>query len=244
MSTQPASDKHILHGIRQSFVAAIPIVAGYIVLGIPCGILGAQAGMSLLQVTLMSILFYSGAGQYLIPNMWLTGAPIASIVASVSLVNSRQILYGASMSRFAEHAGKRLSFLFAATVTDESFGVNLDRFTNDSAWTVPKATAVNLFSLASWTVANVAGALLGALLSVPIALASFAMTSIFLCLLFMQTFNRASIVAVVAAVIGVFICKLIGLTGPAIFLGALLGIAAALVVGSGKKRIAEKDGTQ
>jgi predicted branched-subunit amino acid permease len=148
------------------------------------------------------------------------------------------------MSRFAEHAGKRLSFLVAATVTDESFGVNLDRFTNDDTWSVPKATAVNLFSLASWTVANVAGALLGALLSVPVALASFAMTSIFLCLLFMQTFNRASVVAVVAAVIGVFNCKLIGLTGPAIFLGALLGIAAALVVGSGTKKSAEKDGTQ
>jgi predicted branched-subunit amino acid permease len=149
------------------------------------------------------------------------------------------------MSRFAEHAGKRLSFLFAATVTDESFGVNLDRFTNEEQWSVSKATGVNLFSLISWTVANVAGALLGALLSVPAALASFAMTSIFLCLLFMQAFNRASVVAVIAAVIGVLVCKLIGLDGPAIFLGALLGIAAAMLVGSGNKnKTAEKDGAQ
>lgn len=242
MSANPVSDNHILTVVRQSFIAAFPIVAGYVVLGIPCGILGVQAGMSLPQITLMSVLFYSGAGQYLIPNMWLTGAPIASIVASVSLVNSRQVLYGAALSRFAEHAGKRLSFLFAATVTDESFGVNLERFTNDASWNVAKATGVNLFSLVSWVIANVLGALLGALLSVPVALASFAMTSIFLCLLFMQTFNRASIVAVIAAVIGVLICKLVGLTGPAIFLGALFGIAAALIVGKGKT--AEKDGAQ
>ena len=197
--------------------------------------------MNLLQITLMCLLFYSGAGQYLIPNMLLAGTPILSIVASVSLVNSRQILYGASLSRFTEYAGKRLSFLFAATVTDESFGVNLERFSKEDKWSVAKATGVNLFSLASWTTANIIGALLGSLLSVPVALASFTMTSIFLCLLFMQTFNRASIAAVIAAVLGVLICKLIGLAGPAIFLGALLGIAAAMLVGTHTKKTAEKE---
>jgi 4-azaleucine resistance transporter AzlC len=237
MSTKSAVTKtQILAGLSSSFVAAIPIIAGYIVLGIPCGILGAQAGMDLLQVTLISILFYSGAGQYLIPNMWLAGAPIASIIASVSLVNSRQILYGASMSRFCEHAGKRLSYLFAATVTDESFGVNLERFTNDPSWTVARATGVNLFSLASWTLANCIGVVLGSLLSLPVALASFAMTSIFICLLFMQEFNHAAIVASVVAAAGVLACKLFGLGGPAIFIGALLGILVAMIVGGGKKQ--------
>jgi 4-azaleucine resistance transporter AzlC len=227
-------------GLRQSFVAALPIVAGYIVLGIPCGILGAQAGMSLLQITLMSMLFYSGAGQYLIPNMWLAASPIASIAASVSLVNTRQILYGASLARFCEHASKRLSFLFAATVTDESFGVNIERFTRDEDWSVARATAVNLFALISWALANIIGALAGVLFSVPVALASFAMTSIFLCLLFIQAFNRPAIVAAVVAAAGVLLCKLLGFAGPAIFIGALLGIAAAMLVGR-RTKSAESD---
>jgi predicted branched-subunit amino acid permease len=228
-------------------------MAGYVVLGIPCGILGIQAGMDLLQITLMSLLFYSGAGQYMIPNMWLAAAPVASlspvaaIIASVSLINTRQILYAASLSRFCEQTGKRLSFLFAATVTDESFGVNLERFTRGehavrttqseeqpavpyvNSWSVAQATGVNLFSLASWTLANVAGALIGSVLAVPVALASFAMTSIFLCLLFMQKFNSATAIAAVVAALGVLACKLLGLTGPAILIGALLGIAAALI---------------
>jgi 4-azaleucine resistance transporter AzlC len=220
-----------MRGLRQSFVAALPIVAGYVVLGIPCGILGVQAGMSLLQIALMSLLFYSGAGQYLIPNMWLASSPIASIAASVSLVNTRQILYGASLARFCERAGKRLSFLFAATVTDESFGVNIERFTHDEDWSFARATGVNLFALASWAFANVIGALAGVLFSVPVALASFAMTSIFLCLLFMQEFNRPAVVAAVVAAAGVLLCKLLGFGGPAIFVGALLGIGAAMLVG-------------
>jgi 4-azaleucine resistance transporter AzlC len=224
------------HALRQSFAAALPIVAGYVVLGIPCGILGAQAGMNLVQIALMSVLFYSGAGQYLIPNMWLSGASIASIVASVSLVNTRQILYAASLARFCEHAGKRLSLFFAATVTDESFGVNSARFTNDENWSVARATAVNLFALVTWALANVAGALAGALLVVPVVLASFAMTSIFLCLLFTQKFNRPAVVAAVSAAAGVLICKLLGFAGPAIFIGAILGVFAAMLVGAWTKR--------
>jgi 4-azaleucine resistance transporter AzlC len=232
MKTHPAKRQRAPQSLRQCFTAASPIMAGYIVLGIPCGILGSQAGMSPLQIALMSLLFYSGAGQYLIPNLWLAGAPIASIVASVSLVNSRQILYGASLSRFCEKAGKRLSLLFAATVTDESFGVNLERFIHDENWSVAHATAVNLFSLFTWTSATVAGALAGPLLSVPAALASFAMTSIFLCLLFMQKFVPETVVAAAIAVVGVLACKLLGLAGPAILIGALCGIAAALLVGT------------
>ena len=84
--------------------------------------------MDVWMIAIMSLLFYSGAGQYMIPNMWLAGNPISAIVASVSLVNTRQMLYGASLSQFCGGAGKRLSFLFGATVTDESFGVNLAYF--------------------------------------------------------------------------------------------------------------------
>ena len=146
--------------LKEAFQAAWPIVLGYIVLGIPCGILGVAAGMDVWMIAVMSLLFYSGAGQYMIPNMWLAGNPITAIVASVSLVNTRQMLYGTSLSQFCGGAGKRLSFIFGATVTDESFGVNLARFIN-GGWSVKHALFVNLFSLSSWTISNVVGALIG-----------------------------------------------------------------------------------
>jgi 4-azaleucine resistance transporter AzlC len=233
MKTHLVKQQRVLKSLRRCLLVALPIMAGYIVLGIPCGILGVQAGMSPLQIALMSLLFYSGAGQYLIPNLWLASTPVVSIVASVSLINTRQILYGASLSRFCERVGRRwLAFLFAATVTDESFGVNLERFTHDKDWNIARATTVNLFALLAWTCANVAGALVGSLLSVPVVLASFAMTSIFLCLLFMQRLMLEAVVAATVAAIGVFACKLLGFAGPAILIGALCGIVAALLVGA------------
>ena len=214
--------------IRQSFSAALPIMLGYVAIGIPCGILSASIGLDALQVFLFSALFYSGAGQFMIPNMFLAGSSIASIVASVSLVNTRQMLYGASLSRYCESASKRLAFLFGATVTDESFGVNLSRFEN-GGWDVKRATVVNLCSQSSWAFACVMGALIGNLVSVPTAIASFAMTSIFICLLCMQKITTTNLITVGVAVLGVLLCKLTGLSGPAILLGALAGMFAGYI---------------
>ena len=131
--------------IRQSFSAALPIMLGYVAIGIPCGILSASIGLDALQVVLFSALFSYGAGQFMIPNMFLAGSSIASIVASVSLVNTRQMLYAASFAPRCEGVRKRLAFLFSATVTDESYGVNTGRF-EQGGWSVERATAVNLFS--------------------------------------------------------------------------------------------------
>ena len=131
-STSPQPKPHDLQResgtVRQAFAAAFPIMAGYVVLGLPCGILCAAAGMEVWMVALMSVLFYSGAGQYMIPNMWLAANPVSAIVASVGLVNTRQMLYGATLSQFCGNAGRALTFFFGATVTDESFGVNYAKF--------------------------------------------------------------------------------------------------------------------
>ena len=214
--------------IQQSLSAALPIMLGYVAIGVPCGILCSSIGLDALQVGLLSVLFYSGAGQFMIPNMWLAGAPLASIVASVSLVNTRQMLYSASFANMCQHARKRLSFLFAATVTDESYGVNMAKF-EEGDWSVGRATMVNLFSLSSWALSNVIGVVVGNAVGIPLAIASFAMTSIFICLLCTQKITAANGVAVGVAMLGVFTCKTIGLSGPAILIGAVLGVMAAMI---------------
>lgn len=221
--------------IRQSLSTALPIMLGYVAIGIPCGILSASIGLDALQVFLLSMLFYSGAGQFMIPNMWLAGSPIASIVASVSLVNTRQMLYAASFAPRCVGVKKRLAFLFAATVTDESYGVNTAKF-ESGGWSVGRATLVNLMSQSSWAVSNVVGVLVGNAVGVPLAIASFAMTSIFICLLATQKASAANVVAAAFAMLGVFTCKTIGLSGPAILIGALVGVMGALLFSWAKER--------
>ena len=215
--------------VKPSFKAAIPIMLGYAAIGLPCGILSDSIGLSVLQVLLLSVLFYSGAGQFMIPNMYLAGNPIITIITSVSLVNTRQMLYSASLAPRCEGTSKPLSFFFSATVTDESFGVNTSEF-ESGGWSVRNGLLVNLFSQLSWTLFNVVGVLIGSLVDIPLSIAAFAMTSIFICLLFTQPVSVQNIASAIIAVLGVFVCKLVGLTGPAILLGALAGVAGGLVV--------------
>ncbi len=87
---------------------------------------------------------------------------------------------------------------------------------------------MNLFSQSSWAASNVVGVLLGSALALPLSIAAFAMTSIFICLLVTQRLTCANVIAGVSAMVGVFACKAVGLTGPAILIGAVLGVAVAL----------------
>ena len=228
--------------IRPAFKAAIPVMLGYAAIGLPCGILCSSIGLDVLQVLLMSILFYSGAGQFMIPNMYLAGNPIVAIITTVSLVNTRQILYSASLAPRCEGASKPLAFFFAGTVTDESFGVSTAEFEKGS-WGVRRGLLLNLFCQSSWTFFNMIGVLVGSLVDIPLPIATFAMTSIFICLLFTQPLSLQNICSAVLAVAGVFVCKLIGLQGASILLGALLGIAGGLVVDLISGRITPMNGS-
>ena len=117
--------------------------------------------------------------------------------------------------------------LFAASVTDESYGVNTARFAEGN-WSVDRALMVNLFSQSSWTISNIVGCAVGAAVDIPVPIAAFAMTAIFICLLVTQKFTSANIVAMIVAMLGVYLCKAFGLTGPAILIGAIAGVVCAL----------------
>lgn len=211
--------------IKDSFTAAIPIILGYIAIGIPCGILWQAMGLNWLQVLLISWIFYSGAGQFMIPNMFLAGAGLLEIFASVSFVNTRQTLYSAALAPWCAGASKGKLFWYMATVTDESFGVAITKF-KDGQFNVARAIGLNEFSHTSWTLANVAGCLIGPILQIPLSIASFAMTSLFICLAVTSVKSRPAIVTALVAMAAVILFKFTPLKGAAILLGAIVGVVA------------------
>lgn len=215
--------------IQDALKAALPIMLGYIVIGTPCGVMENEIGIGPAFAFIISCTLYSGAGQFMMSPMVLAGTPLASIALSIGLVSSRQMLYAAAFSPFFTHVRKRLTVLFAATVTDESFGVNMDRFLAAEPWDERRATLVNLFSMLSWGTANAIGSALGAVIAFPTDILSFGMTSIFVCLLVGQLASAASGVVCAVAFIAVGALKLAGLGGVAIFAGAVAGIIAGLI---------------
>lgn len=224
-------ERTLFMDVRDGVTAAVPVILGYLVIGLPCGVMAAQAGVSWWQMLLLSATFYSGAGEFMMSSMALAGAPLASIIASVSLVSSRQMLYAAAFSPYFDGVGKPLAAVFAASVTDESFGVNLGRYTTGD-WDARRATVANLACVAGWSLACAVGCAAGELVSVPVAVMSFAMTSIFICLLVGQKWDSTTVCVVAATVCVVVLCKLVGAGGAAVFAGAVAGVVAGLVKGA------------
>ena len=84
--------------LRAAASVALPVMLGYLTIGIPCGVMEAEVGVSPLWAFVVSATFYSGAGQFMMSSLALAGTPVAAMVASVSLLSARQTLYAAALA--------------------------------------------------------------------------------------------------------------------------------------------------
>ena len=206
--------------MRKIVSVALPIMLSYVPLGLACGVLSSKAGID-------------GSGQFMIPNLWLAGLPALSIVASVAAVSLRFALYSASLAPYLQKASKRMSLALSYTLIEEAYGVTLSKLSGeDGGWTFRDALGLNIVTILTWAFSVVAGSAIGAVVSIPTALASFVMTSLFLSLLWSQLTSRNNLVAAGCAALSVVVLKLAGLSSVAVPVAAVLGVAAAFVAAS------------
>jgi len=72
--------------------ACVPTLLGYIGIGIAAGVVGKASNLSVLEVTLMAIIIYAGASQFIITGLMMVPTPISAVIFTVFLVNSRHFL--------------------------------------------------------------------------------------------------------------------------------------------------------
>lgn len=214
----------------------------YVPIGLACGILGSKCGLGPAQGFLLSATIISGGAQFMISNLWLAGLPAATIIASVGAISLRFALYSASLAPYLQKCKKREALAMALTLIEEAYGVTLSKLTEGekSGWTLRHALALNLVTIATWATSVAAGGAAGAVLQIPTAVASFAMTALFVYLLWSQLEGQGGekTVAAVAAAAVVVGCKAAGWTEVAVPAGAVAGVVAALLwdrrTGSGR----------
>lgn len=217
---------------REVLSAAWPVMVSYVAVGLPCGVLAAKAGMGPLQNFVLALTFLSGGGQFMMSNLWLAGVPLGSIVASVAAVSTRFALYSASLAPYLERFGRRSALAISCGYTEEAYGITLDKLASGAAWSAGDALALNLCVQLTWAASCAAGAALGAIVNVPTAIAGFAMTSLFIYLLWAQPHTRPTAAAAAAAALTVAACKWAGAAGVAVPVAALAGVAAGLAAGA------------
>ncbi len=222
--------------MKKVLAVAWPIMLSYVPVGLACGVLGAQCGIGPGWALLLSLTIISGGAQFMISNLWLAGVPAAMIVMSVGAISLRFALYSASLAPHLQKADKRTAMAMALTLIEEGYGVTLGKLCDgDREWTFRHALALNVVTILTWAISVAAGAALGEVVDIPTAVAGFAMTSLFIYLLWDQLVSaegrvaRGGLVAAGAAVAAVVACKLTGAATAAVPVGAIAGVAAALL---------------
>lgn len=166
--------------LKQAFIATVPIMAGYIVLGFGFGIILKSSGYGVLLAFLMSLFIYAGSMQYVAVNLLCGGASFITTALTALMVNARHVFYGISMLDKYRDAGKRKPYLIFA-LSDETYSlVCRDNEKIPSDRRIDYCFAVSLFNHAYWILGSVLGAVAGSLISFNTEGVDFALTALFL----------------------------------------------------------------
>ena len=83
--------------LKKAFLATIPVMAGYVVLGIGFGMLLRARGYGVLWAFAMSLFIYAGSMQYVAIDLMTGGVSLITTALTTLAVNARHLFYGISM---------------------------------------------------------------------------------------------------------------------------------------------------
>jgi 4-azaleucine resistance transporter AzlC len=170
---------------RGGMKAALPIVLGYLPVGVAFGLLARNAGLTPSEVGLMSLLVYAGASQFLAIEMIFKGMTWLPIVVATFFINLRHFLMSSNLSLYFRNTRFPLLGFLSAQLTDESFGVaisNLPKVKNNP----PYLFGLQMTSHFAWVIGSIGGALFGPFIKISEYGLPFALPSLFICLLVFQ----------------------------------------------------------
>ena len=167
-----------IHTIKQAFYKSIPVLAGYVVLGIGFGILLRNAGFGLWWALSMSVFIFAGSMQYVGVGLLAGGASVITAVITTVMVNARHLFYSISMIDKYKDAGKYKPYLIFA-LTDETYSLLCDGKVPDGVEPDLYRFLVSFFNQCYWIAGSLIGNLLGSVLPFSTAGIEFSMTALF-----------------------------------------------------------------
>ena len=171
--------------LKEGLSAGWPICLGYLPIGMAFGVLAQKAGLTPLQIGLMSIMVFAGSAQFIAVSMLSGGASATAIIATTFVINLRHVLMSSALAVYLRATHRGVLALYAYGVTDESFAVNLPRF-NARTWSMSRALVVNHAANLTWFISTVAGGIGGRLIPEGAFGIDYALIAMFICLLIYQ----------------------------------------------------------
>lgn len=195
--------KTILFALKKS----IPVMFGYIFLGTAFGIMLYDIGYNWLWAVFMSVIVYSGAGQFLLVSLLASNAGLPTVLAMSFFINSRHMFYGISFIEKFKTGGIRYPYLIFS-LTDETYSINLtfDK-TEDEINEVQARFYLGLFDQLYWIIGSAIGSLIGQALTIDFTGIDFSMTALFV-VIFIELMTKQKGKGKLVGFVGIF-CAII-----------------------------------
>ena len=188
VEVKPIKQPHHDAALRAAFPATIPVLTGYLCIGMAYGLLMANAGYGVFWALLLSLLCYAGSMEFVAVSLLTVGFDPVQARLMALMINARHAFYGLSMLEKYRGTGWARPFLIFS-LTDETFSLVSTLEPPDGVTRRDFYFWISLLDYLYWQVGSVLGALIGGLLPFDTTGLDFALTALFI-VLFLEQWRK------------------------------------------------------
>lgn len=193
-----------MNRLKKAFELTIPVMLGYLFVGIAFSILMKEKGFTWIHSLCMSVFVYAGAMQFAAIDLLSTNANILQVALLTLLVNIRHIFYGLSlMNPF--HEMKKEKAYFIHSLSDETYSL----LCMNSNYDYKFMLLIGLFNHIYWIIGTLIGSLLSEFIFFDTTGIDFAMNALFI-VVFLEQWKSSDehIYSIIGLLIS-FICLIV-----------------------------------
>lgn len=218
--------------IKYAFMQSVPVMLGYLFLGIAFGLMLHDGGYSFWWAFIASVTIYAGSMEFVLVTLLTGGASLIYSAVMTFFINGRHLFYGLSFIEKFKKMGRAYPYM-VFSLTDETYSVLCSLKVSDGMRENRVMFWIALFDHCYWIAGSVLGGLLGEIIAFDTAGIDFSMTALFVVIVLNQWMNsKEHRPALLGGIIGI-ICLLV--LGAERFLLPALSLTAIILLGVRKK---------
>ena len=167
--------------LLNAFKTTAPVLFGYIPMGMAFGVLFNDLGFHWIYATLMSLVIYAGAAQFMAIGLLANHAGLMEVAITTLLLNSRHLFYGISLINKFKTKGLRKFYLIFG-LTDETYSLLTGTRSTDDKEQTDFYLLITALNHSYWVIGSTIGAIVGANLSFNTTGLDFTLPALFMVL--------------------------------------------------------------
>lgn len=214
--------------LKSAFPHTLPVLTGYLFIGMAFGILLTSKGYHFAWAIFMSTIVFAGSMQFVAVNLLTSSFNIINVIFMTLMINARHLFYGLSMLDKFKNIGKKKPYMIFS-LTDESFSLLCGVDSPDGVDEGWFYFFIALLNHIYWIIGSAIGGILGTLITFDTQGIDFVMTALFVVIFIDQWEETNNHIPAIIGIVGSLVCLFV-FGGDQFILPSMLVILLALTI--------------